>query len=142
MSLELCVCVCGGGCVCVLVRWNGMHVYRVAERGWVAACRDDGIGKRSLSLRPTAKPAGDAAAISSLSPSLRLPLSLSTSARSHFLSHFRVCSFHLFLVIFSLSPLLAPRSPPPDVFSPRFLSVWFSFVFISPPVAFCFLAVA
>lgn len=65
---SACVCVCVATRLCVFARWNGMHVYRVAERGWVAACRDDGIGKRSLSLRPTAKPAGDAAAISSLSP--------------------------------------------------------------------------
>lgn len=113
-------CVCGLISVCVFARWNGMHVYRVAERGRVAACRDDGIGKRSLSLRPTAKPAGGATAIYSLSPSLPPPVYL---ARSPAL-FFRLNPFFFFasslrsvslsslsspLVIFSpLSPLRAP----------------------------------
>lgn len=30
--------------VYVFARRNGMCVYRVAEQGWVAACRDGGIG--------------------------------------------------------------------------------------------------
>lgn len=105
--------LCASVCVSVFIRWNGMHVYRVAERGWVAACRDDGIGKRSLSLRPTAKPAGDAAAISSLalvSLFLSRPLTALFPAPFLFLSHFRVHPFHLFLPLsqsFSqLSPLL------------------------------------
>ena len=107
-------CVCGLNSVCVFARWNGMHVYRVAERGRVAACRDDGIGKRSLSLRPTAKPAGGATAIYSLSLSLSLSVTLSLPpsvylARSPalffqlnpffflLLPHFGVYPFHLFL---------------------------------------------
>lgn len=92
---ELCVCetesdACLKGC-------------RV---GWVEACRDDGIGKLSLSLRPTAKPAEDTAAISSLSASLRLARSLTGP---FFFSHSGVYPFHLFptpLVIFAL--LLEP----------------------------------
>lgn len=70
-SVCVCVRVRDGVGLCVIVRWNGMHVYRAAEQGWVAAaCRDDGIGKRSLSLRPTAKSAGDMAAISTFSLSV------------------------------------------------------------------------
>lgn len=67
----VCVCLRNGVGLCVIVRWNGLHVYRAAEQGRVAAaCRDDGIGKRSLSLGPTAKSAGDMAAISPLSLSV------------------------------------------------------------------------
>lgn len=90
---------------------------------WVAACRDDGIGKPSLSLRPTAKPAGDTAAISSLSASLGLSRSLAGSLFSaqslFFLSHFGVRKSDSLSSFFHPSRNLcsAPRACFPDVFS-------------------------
>ena len=137
-------CVCGLNSVCVFARWNGMHVYRVAERGRVAACRDDGIGKRSLSLRPTAKPAGGATAIYSLSLSLSLCRSLSPSlclSRSLAGSVFSAQSLFFFFCFLTsecipfisfcpsrnlFSAVSPPRARRPDVFPPRFLSILFS----------------
>lgn len=118
-------------CVCVFARWNGMHVYRVAERGWVAACRDDGIGKRSLSLWPTAKPAGDATAISSLTPVLCLSDSLALFSRSF-----------LFFLIFERAPFIFSYLSRNlflrlCLFSPHFLSALFS-LYSSLPLYFFF----
>lgn len=123
-----------------------MHVYRVAEQGWVAARRDDGIGKRSLSLHPTAKPAGDTAAISSLSPPLALSISLTHTVFCSISFFFFLTSEYIPFIFFypsrNLSSALSTHCAcSPDVFLPRFLSVLFSLYSSSPLLLFCFLAV-
>lgn len=93
---RLSVCVCRAG-------WDAC--LQGCGAGWVAACRDGGIGKRSLSLRPTAKTAGDTTTISSRPPSL-LSISLTYWLFSNSFPFSSPISFISPLVIFPLPPRL------------------------------------
>ncbi len=110
----------------------------------MVACRDDGIGKRILSLCPTAKPAGDTATISSLSPFLCLSRSLTSSVFCSFpvFSHFRVYFFHLFFTSLLIFSLLSPLLELALLMLSCHISYQSFFVFIFTPVALCFLVVS
>lgn len=134
-----CVCRLNSACVflylCVCDRemeWDAC--LPGCRAGLVAACRDDGIGKQSLSLHPTAKPAGRATAISS--PCLLL----SPSSSLTYWLYFSHLSLQAFFLIFFLRPL--PASCPLSrhfraTFHVHLVCFWINFA----PVAFCFLPI-